>query len=105
MDEQVFRVELSEDGPGARLRGELDLAAYDVAAAALEPLFRPGGDVTLDLSELTFVDSSGIRLLIRLRQAIGDDGRLVLRSPQPHVARVLGVAGLEQLGVRIEASG
>jgi anti-anti-sigma factor len=56
----------------------------------------------IDVSKLEFVDSSGLRLFIRLRQALGDRGELILRSPQPHVARVVEIAGLRELGVRLE---
>jgi anti-sigma B factor antagonist len=87
---------------GARLSGELDLSTYDATAAALSPLFEASGEVTLDLSELSFVDSSGIRLFILLHQALDDRGLLVLRSPSAHVARILEIAGLPELGVRMD---
>ena len=41
------------------LTGELDLGTYETAMAELAGLFEASGDVTLDLSNLTFVDSSG----------------------------------------------
>jgi anti-anti-sigma factor len=100
-----FRAEPIEGMDGARLCGELDVASYDVAEAALAPLFEARGDVTIDVSELEFVDSSGIRLFIKLRQALGDRGELILRSPMPHVARVIEIAGLQELGVRLEHPG
>ena len=102
VDDPLFRVELMDGVAGARLSGELDVASYEAAEEALAPLFEAAGDVTLDVSDLAFVDSSGIRLFIKLRQALGDRGRLVLRSPMPHVARVIDVAGLEKLDVRVE---
>jgi anti-anti-sigma factor len=101
----AFRAEPLEGADGARLTGELDVASYDVAEAALAPLFEAPGDVTIDVSKLEFVDSSGIRLFIKLRQALGDRGELILRSPMPHVARVIEIAGLQELGVRLEHPG
>lgn len=105
VEDPLLSVETVEEPDAARLRGELDLASYDLAAAALAPFFDAPGDVTLDLSGLSFVDSSGIRLFIRLQQAIAGRGALVIRSPQPHVARVLQITGLAELGVRIEDPG
>jgi anti-anti-sigma factor len=102
MDDQAFAVELNDGRPGARMRGELDIATYGQADAALAPLFGTEGDVELDVSELSFVDSSGIRLFIRLHQSLGEAGNLVLVAPAPHVARVLEIAGLPQLGVRLD---
>jgi anti-anti-sigma factor len=89
---------------GARLSGELDLAAYPNAAEELAPLFGSPGEVALDLSGVSFLDSSGIRLLIRLQASLVGEGTLLLRSPQPQVARVLEIAGLPDLGIRIEGT-
>ena len=100
MGDEGFRVELH--GSRARLIGELDLSTYDRAMAGLSPLFEASGEVTLDLSELSFVDSSGIRLLIKLHQALDHRGRLVLRLPSPHVAGILEIAGLPGLGIGLE---
>jgi anti-anti-sigma factor len=101
MGEGTFRVEMTDDPVGARLTGELDLASYDDATDALSPLFDASGDVVLDVADLSFMDSSGIRLLIRLQRSI-DGGAVVVRSPQLHVERLLQIAGLPDLGLRIE---
>jgi anti-sigma B factor antagonist len=100
---ETFQVVL-EGTSVARLSGELDLAAYPSASEELAPLFGSPGEVILDLADVAFLDSSGIRLLIRLQKSLVGDGRLVLRSPKPHVARVLEIAGLPDLGIRIEGA-
>jgi len=102
MADDTLRIELSDDLDGARLTGELDLLVYEKADLALSPLFDAPGDVTLDVSELAFIDSSGIRLFVRLERAIRDRGVLHLRGPSPHIARVFEVAGLPDLGIMIE---
>ena len=104
MTDDLVRVELEEDLQGARLSGELDLAAYEKVQSALAPLFDASGEVIVDCSGLSFIDSSGIRLFIRLHRALGDRGQLVLQAPQPHVVRVLEIAGLSQLGIRVEGA-
>jgi anti-anti-sigma factor len=48
----------------------------------------------LDLSDLTFIDSSGISLLV---VALGQDRAVTLRNPQPFVSRVLELTGLDHL--------
>ena len=104
MADDGFRIELRDGERSARIAGELDLGTYDTAMAALAGLFEASGDVTLDLTGLTFVDSSGIRLFILLHQSLGQRGRLVLHGPTPHVAGILQIAGLEGLGVRLKGS-
>lgn len=101
MSDGGFRVELIDDPRGARLSGELDLSTYEDATGSLAPLFGASGEIVLDLTDLSFMDSSGIRVLIRLQQSM-DGGVLVIRSPQVHVGRLLQIAGLSDLGVRVE---
>jgi anti-anti-sigma factor len=86
----------------ARLIGELDLAVYDEALDQVLEAFRGPGDVTLDLSQLTFVDSNGIRLLIQLRRFLDPEDRIILRSPSPMVRKTLEVVGMTSLGFELE---
>jgi anti-anti-sigma factor len=104
-DRGAVTVELVDDGAGARLAGDLDLGAYDVLAAGLEPLFERRGDVVLDIANVSFIDSSAIRLLVRLQSSREDGGAVRLRHPQAHVARVLEVAGVADLGIVVEPTG
>jgi anti-anti-sigma factor len=97
--DETLHVELVDERPAARLSGELDFSTYTAAEAGLASLFGADGDVTLEVADLSFVDSSGIRLFIRLHQSLEGRGRLVLRSPPDHVVRVLEIAGLPELGV------
>ena len=52
------------------------------------------GSVILEVSELTFTDSTGLRVLIDVAQQLGDSGRLVLRNPTRAVTEVLEIAGV-----------
>jgi anti-anti-sigma factor len=78
------------------LEGELDLAAVpeleDAIAEALtgrEPL------IVLDLADLAFIDSTGLRLLLGLRGAVGErGGRLLLARVSDPVRRLLHITGL-----------
>src|ERR671924_634621 len=72
-----------------RLVGELDISNADSLGALLEREVRGDGDITLDLSELTFIDSSGIRVLLKAMNALQGRGTLVLLSPTTPVRQVL----------------
>jgi len=87
------------DGPGSfRLRGELDVAEVAGAAARLVP---SGGYVELDCSGLTFIDASGLRLLMAVDQACRrGGGRLRIVNPSRCVIRLLELTGADAtLGV------
>jgi anti-anti-sigma factor len=57
-----------------------------------------GGELHLDLSELTFVDSTGMKTLVSLHSRVESLGRrLVIVSPTRPVRRVLAVVGLDEV--------
>jgi anti-anti-sigma factor len=72
--------------------GELERSTVDGFEAVLDGARASTSRLVLDLSHVTFVDSSGVRSLIRLGQALG--AALVLRDPSPRVRRVLELRGL-----------
>lgn len=84
-----FRVEI--DGRCASLVGELDLVGVDQFLASLQPLLDEPGDITIVLSDLTFMDSSGLEALLKVEQ--GMRGTLRLSAPRPAVLRVFEITG------------
>jgi anti-sigma B factor antagonist len=101
-DRGEFGVRETVDSDG-RVRlllvGELDHATTEGLVQRLEQLKETGSPVRLDLSELEFIDSSGIRiLLITLRDARQDDWALeVDRSVSWQVERVVNVLGVDSV--------
>jgi anti-anti-sigma factor len=93
---EVFGV-TSNDFPGGRLfalLGELDASTCQGLAERL--IGPPGALVVLDLCQLTFMDSSGLGAISAARQkAIDAGGSLVVSRPNPMVARVLEITGLD----------
>lgn len=89
----TFRVEELSGSRTFRLVGELDVATANQLIEHLQAAVRSGGDISLDLADLQFMDSSGIRALITLCQELDDRGRLVLRSPRGEVATALELIG------------
>lgn len=84
-----------------RLEGELDMASAPrferVLNTALEHC---ASTVALDLSELTFLDSTGIHVLISAdRRATHQGCTFVLRSPTRSVLKVLRLTGVDRLMV------
>ncbi len=56
------------------LRGDLDLASADVVNARLDELRAAGTPALLDLDELDFMDSSGLRLVLDAAEASDKSG-------------------------------
>ena len=94
----TWSVEQLADGTSRVIvTGEVDLAVEEPFVAEVDSVAaaRDGGTaVVLDLRGVTFLDSSGVRALIRLRQRHGE--RLRLGELSTPVRRVLEITGLLQ---------
>lgn len=61
--------------------------------------------VVLDISDLVFIDSAGLRAIVRLSEDVCPFG-LVLRSPRDNVLWVLEMLGIDKIaGIRVERAG
>ena len=90
----------SDDGAVTiKVGGELDIATAPALESALGDVFSQGdGPVELDLAEVPFIDSTGLRCLLGARRRSQESGRpLRLRGLQPRVARVLEMTGAASL--------
>jgi anti-anti-sigma factor len=104
---KAFRAVVARQAPGGRARqiivlvkGEVDVAtSAHLAAAITRAMEREAGgkvDLVIDLSQLRFIDVSGINVLLRAaRQARAGGGTLVLRAPNRTVRRLLDVLRLD----------
>jgi anti-anti-sigma factor len=94
--------QLADDSVVIRVRGELDLAnAGAVESALLGQAASDPARVIVDLSECTFVDSSGLRSLIVghrvLTTEAGATSLPVVIRPESHVSRLLEMTGMDEI--------
>jgi anti-anti-sigma factor len=99
MHEALFKVATRYDGDAAilSLSGELDLAGERQLEEALTQARESAKSLTIDLTELGFIDSSGLRVLVRLQNTAlrqGLDYKLISGPPQVH--RTFVLCGLDQ---------
>jgi anti-sigma B factor antagonist len=84
-----------EDRVILRLEGELDMATAPQLRSAIEEL---GADekpmLVLDLQQLSFIDSTGLRLVLWANERYRKDGREFAMTPgSPQVRRLLSISG------------
>jgi anti-sigma B factor antagonist len=101
-DWRPFHCDVERENGRVRVtpRGELDLATAPDVERRLRELREAGFDhVLLDLRELAFIDSSGLRLVMSEDAAARADGRTLEIIPGgPAVQRIFDLAGVtEQL--------
>lgn len=77
------------------LAGEVDPHTSDQLDQAVDDALVDGTRLVLDLGGVTFIDSAGLRSLIRAQRRSDEvGGSLVLRAPRPSTLRVLEITGL-----------
>jgi anti-anti-sigma factor len=81
---------------GCRLSGEIDFTSSGPVQSTLLSMILPGGGTVMaDLSQITFLDSSGLGVLVQAhRTALERDNRLVVVASPP-VRKLLRLTGLD----------
>lgn len=101
-DVQITFDRLDTNVPVARLRGDLDThAAREVSAHTAAELRTQHTGFILDLSGVDYIDSSGVRMLVRLGDSLEQRSMpLLLVCPeQSPLRRLLKITGLTATGV------
>ncbi|CAN5640397.1 anti-sigma factor antagonist [soil metagenome] len=78
--------------------GELDYATLDTLTTELDKASREDvDDVIVDLRRVTYIDSSGLGVLVGAHRRLKGEGRsLVLRVADPEMIKLLAITGLDQ---------
>jgi anti-sigma B factor antagonist len=94
-----MRFEVTTDELGAAVKGEVDLSVVPELELALETaIIESDGAFVIDLSELEFIDSSGLQVLLRARGLLGrEDRALAVICPHGPVRRVFELSGFSEL--------
>jgi stage II sporulation protein AA (anti-sigma F factor antagonist) len=93
----VTRRSVREDIEWIAISGELDMASAPEASASLLGAIKAGHQpkVVLDLSQLRFIDSTGVQVLLRAAAARRlRGGELIVVGCSPGVRRILDQAGI-----------
>lgn len=92
---------MTQDGKSAVIhaRGEIDAVTSPTLRAGIDRVARAGfTDVIIDLTQVTFLDSTAIGVLVgRLKALRQLGGSLTVASPTPRVQRLFEVTAVDQL--------
>ena len=90
-------LKVSEPAPGrliVAMGGEYDIASIQHLSAELDALLqRHAESVSLDMTELTFMDTSGVALLLRIANHFGP---IEVRGASPLIRRTVQALGLSE---------
>ena len=85
--------------PVIQAEGEVDLGSVDsLRAAASEVVRRRPGAVIFDFRKVTYIDSSGLGILVATRKQLGNTPEsVVVVTDQPAVLESLRITGLDRV--------
>jgi anti-sigma B factor antagonist len=95
-----FEATVSDPGvPVLLVRGEIDVASAPEFHASLSDLIGQGPEIIIvDMSEVSFIDSTGLGVLVGAEKQMRDAGQaLRLVVTQPQIIRLLELTGLDQV--------
>ena len=88
----------TQSPPVLRVGGELDVATAPLLEDSAAALPGQPAAVVLDLTELSFLDSSGLTGIIRVhRRLAAHGGHVIVRGARPFVREILRVSGLDRV--------
>ena len=80
------------------LNGEIDMDVADKAKTVINPLIEAGKEVHINLKDVSYMDSSGISVLIESHQKAGEKNtKVILKDISKPVLKVIMMAKLEQI--------
>jgi anti-anti-sigma factor len=87
-----------EEGPTVailRPKGDLDLATAPGLQQTLEKARATGKQIVVDMAEVSFIDSSGLRVLLSTSLSLDGNSPLRVTNAPQNVVRLLKLVGLE----------
>ena len=91
---------VSEEGniSTVHLDGEIDMDVTEKAKEVIFPVIDSGKEVHLNLSQVQYMDSSGISILIESHQrALEKNTKVIIKDVSKSVLKVIMMAKLEQI--------
>ena len=103
-------LEIGFDRDGAKLtvelKGRLDTSTSPELEEELMPTLRGVKELNMELSELDYITSAGLRVLLVAAQTMEDQGEMTVWNPNSEVREVFEVTGFDTvLTIKPEAEG
>ena len=83
------------------IRGEIDLSTAPAFGAAMQQALLDAPMVVLDLGGVTFMDSSGLNVLVSAARPGSRSDAVLIRNAPVTIRRLLSITGLDEV-IRIE---
>lgn len=97
----IRRTELANNWVSLSVIGEIDLATVDQLEEAVTEVVNNGNShLVVDLTELSFMDSTGLKAMLVTDQRLNEGGRSFAIAVRPGpIARLVDLSGVQSLNV------
>ncbi|MBC3899173.1 MULTISPECIES: STAS domain-containing protein [Acetobacterium] len=81
------------------IKGEIDIYSIEKFRASIEKeIMTQATQIILDCSELSYMDSTGMGVLIELRNKSKEMGqRIIMMNPRPNIKKLLSLTGVDKI--------
>ena len=93
----LLTVHVREEPPTIKLDGEVDLSTVEEFRSAIDQLLAKGHGLTVDLADVSFIDSTGLGLICETAVKMNGAGPLVLKNPSQVARMVLEIFGVSRI--------
>ena len=86
------------------LKGEVDIYSIGKFRESIEERIKTqASEIILDCTELSYMDSTGMGVLIELRNKAKDMGqKIIMMNPRPNIKKLLNITGVDKIIYIIE---
>lgn len=81
------------------IRGEIDIYSIEKFRDSIEEKIKTqASEIILDCSELSYMDSTGMGVLIELRNKTKELGqKIIMMNPRPNIRKLLALTGVDKI--------
>jgi anti-anti-sigma factor len=94
---EQLQILVTDDPHGVRLTGEIDMATAPALTEALLTAMAGAKTITIDMADVTFMDSSGLQAILAAAAEATTEDPLVVKDPSAAVLRVMELVGVQQM--------
>lgn len=92
-------LEISKLDNGCKITGEVDIAnSKEFEEAILEWVEQGAPVIRLDLSDMEYIDSTGLGVLMNIRRnLLGENQEIILVQPKRSIQKLMQLTGVDQI--------
>lgn len=93
----TIRQEVNEESAVLCLEGRVDTITAPELETAIQEIIEGITDMVIDLAEMDYISSAGLRVLLSAQKKMSKQGSLVIRNVRPEVMEIFEITGFTDI--------